>query len=59
MRREVAAGDLLRMGMLGQLMYSVYFWLHYIGLEQTSASVASILVVGLVPLATAALSLGR
>jgi drug/metabolite transporter (DMT)-like permease len=44
------------MGMLGQLMYSVYFWLQYTGLQQTSASVASILVVGLVPLATAALA---
>jgi drug/metabolite transporter (DMT)-like permease len=55
-RREVAAGDLLRMGMLGQLMYSIYFWLQYTGLQQTSASVASILVVGLVPLATAALA---
>ncbi|HEY7019947.1 MAG TPA: EamA family transporter [Ktedonobacterales bacterium] len=55
-RRQVSPGDLLRLAGLGLLAYTVYFWLQYTGVQQTSASVASILVVGLIPLATALLS---
>jgi drug/metabolite transporter (DMT)-like permease len=52
-QRGLSWGDLLRMAALGQVTYTVYFWLQYTGVQQTSASVASILVVGLIPLATA------
>ncbi|HEX9413969.1 MAG TPA: EamA family transporter, partial [Ktedonobacterales bacterium] len=41
---------------LGLFAYTIYFWLQYTGVQQTSAGVASILVVGLIPLATALLS---
>lgn len=60
-RRQVSRGDLLRMVLLGQLTYSVYFWLQYTGVQQTSAGVASILVIGLMPLTTAVIArmLGR
>lgn len=53
LRREISGRDLLRLAALGQIAYSIYFWLQYTGVQQTSASVASILVVGLIPLATA------
>ncbi len=52
-RREVSGRDLLRMAALGQVAYSIYFWLQYTGVQQTNAGIASILVVGLIPLATA------
>lgn len=55
-RRRVTGGDLLRMALLGQLAYSTYFVLQYIGVQHTNASIASILVVGLIPLATALVS---
>jgi drug/metabolite transporter (DMT)-like permease len=60
-RREVAGRDLLRMAALGQVSYSIYFWLQYTGVQQTNAGIASILVVGLIPLATAfmAYALGK
>jgi len=56
LRRQLARGDLLRLFVLGQLAYALYFWLQYTGVQQTNASIASILVVGLIPLATAALA---
>jgi drug/metabolite transporter (DMT)-like permease len=55
-RRQVSGRDILRMAALGQIAYSIYFWLQYTGVQQTNASIASILVVGLIPLATAVLS---
>ena len=38
---------------MGQITYTLYFWLQYTGVQQTNASIASILVVGLIPVATA------
>jgi drug/metabolite transporter (DMT)-like permease len=55
-QRRVSGGDLLRLMVLGLFAYTIYFWLQYTGVQQTSAGVASILVVGLIPLATALLS---
>jgi drug/metabolite transporter (DMT)-like permease len=55
-QRQVSRFDLLRLAGLGLLAYTIYFWLQYTGVQQTSAGVASILVVGLIPLATALLS---
>ncbi len=52
-RRQVSRGDLLRMAALGQITYTLYFWLQYTGVRQTSAGISSILVVGLIPAATA------
>lgn len=51
-RHQISLGDLARMLGLGQITYSLYFWLQYTGVQHTSASVASILVVGLIPLVT-------
>ena len=60
-QHRVSGGDLLRMAALGQITYSTYFWLQYTGVELTNAGIASILVVGLIPLATAVFAhlLGR
>jgi drug/metabolite transporter (DMT)-like permease len=60
-QHHVSGGDLLRMAALGQITYSIYFWLQYTGVELTNAGTASILVVGLIPLATAVFAhlLGR
>jgi drug/metabolite transporter (DMT)-like permease len=55
-QRRVSGGDLLRLVVLGLFAYTLYFWLQYTGVQQTSAGVASILVVGLIPLATALLT---
>lgn len=52
-RRALSWGDLLRMAVLGQITYTIYFWLQYTGVQQTNASIASILVVGLIPVVTA------
>ncbi len=54
-RRQLTGRDLLLMALLGQLAFSTYFWMQYIGVQQTSASIASILVVGLIPTFTALL----
>lgn len=54
--RQITPSDLIRMALLGQIAYSVYFWLQYTGVQQTNAGIASILVVGLIPLATAVAS---
>lgn len=53
LRREVSRGDLVRMAVLGQITYSTYFWLQYTGVQLTNAGISSILVIGLMPLATA------
>ncbi len=39
--------------LLGQLGISIYFWLQYTGVQLTNAGIAAILVVGLIPTATA------
>lgn len=56
LRRELSGRDLLRLAILGQITYSLYFWLQYTGVQQTNASIASVLVVGLIPVVTAFLS---
>jgi drug/metabolite transporter (DMT)-like permease len=53
LHRQIASRDLLRMALLGQLTFSLYFWLQYTGVQQTNASISSILVVGLIPVVTA------
>jgi drug/metabolite transporter (DMT)-like permease len=45
----------LALALVGQLGISAYFWLQYTGVRLTSAGVAALLVVGLIPAATAAL----
>src|SRR5579859_5541940 len=54
-RRQLTLRDFLLMLLLGQLAFSLYFWMQYTGIQQTSASIASILVVGLIPTFTALL----
>ena len=44
--------DLPAFFLIGQLGFSIYFWLQYTGVSLTNAGVASVLVVGLIPLAT-------
>ncbi len=56
--RAIAAGQLrfghvLKMAALGLMGYTFYFWLQYTGVADTNAAIASILVVGLIPLMTA------
>lgn len=55
-RRSLSGRDLLRLAFLGQLAFSVYFWLQYTGVRNTNAGLASILAVGLLPAATAMLA---
>lgn len=55
-RRQVSWRELLLMFLLGQLAFSLYFWMQYTGVQQTSASISSILVVGLIPTFTALLA---
>ena len=50
---EITGRHLVLMALLGQLTFSLYYWLQYTGIEQTNASVASILGVGLIPIFTA------
>jgi len=54
-RRELGFRDVLKLALLGQLAFPLYFWLQYTGIQKTNASIASILVVGLIPLASASL----
>jgi drug/metabolite transporter (DMT)-like permease len=54
--RRLTLIGLLKLGALGQLTFTVYFWLQYTGVQLTNASVAAILVVGLIPAATATLA---
>ena len=56
LRRQLSRGDVLRLAVLGQITYSTYFWLQYTGVQLTNAGIASILVIGLMPLATALLA---
>ena len=53
--RQLSMRDVLLLLLLGQLAFSLYFWMQYTGVQQTSASIASILVVGLIPTFTALL----
>ncbi len=55
-RGAISGRDLLKMAFLGQLAFSTYFWLQYVGVQKTNAGVAAILVVGLFPSATALLA---
>ncbi|HZO71127.1 MAG TPA: EamA family transporter [Ktedonobacteraceae bacterium] len=55
-RRQISARNLLRIVFLGQISFSLYFWLQYTGVQQTNASISSILVVGLIPVVTAFLA---
>jgi drug/metabolite transporter (DMT)-like permease len=55
-RRQLTLRDLLLIFLLGQLAFSLYFWMQYTGVQQTSASIASILVIGLIPTLTALLA---
>ena len=50
--RPITGRDLLLFLVLGQLSISIYFWLQYTGVRLTNAGTASVLVVGLIPLAT-------
>ena len=52
---QITRRDLLHMVVL-QLTFSLYFWLQYTGVQQTNASISSILVVGLIPVVTALLA---
>jgi len=54
-KRQLTRRDLLLMVLLGQMAFSLYFWMQYTGVQQTSASLASILVIGLIPICTALL----
>ncbi len=55
-RRRVSIRQLAQMFFLGQIAFSLYFWLQYTGVQKTNASISSILVVGLIPVVTAFLS---
>jgi drug/metabolite transporter (DMT)-like permease len=55
-RRHLSLRHLVQMAFLGQIAFSLYFWLQYTGVQQTNASISSILVVGLIPVVTAFLS---
>lgn len=56
MRRQLSLRHLVQMAILGQITFSLYFWLQYTGVQKTNASISSILVVGLIPVVTAFLS---
>jgi drug/metabolite transporter (DMT)-like permease len=53
---QLTLRDLWLMFLLGQLAFSLYFWMQYTGVQQTNASIASILVIGLIPTFTALLA---
>lgn len=50
--RRITRRDVVLFLLLGQLSISLYFWLQYTGVRLTNAGIASVLVVGLIPLAT-------
>lgn len=50
--RSLTLAGLPSLFLLGQLGFSIYFWLQYTGVQLTNAGIASVLVVGLIPLAT-------
>ncbi len=58
-RARLSRGDLLILIGLGQLGIAAYFWLQYTGVRLTNAGIASILVVGLIPVATALVARAR
>lgn|SRR2546427_6305719 len=55
-QRQVSPHQLLLMALLGQLAFSLYYWLQYFGIQQTDASIAAILGVGLIPMFTTLLA---
>jgi len=55
-RRQISFRQIAQMACLGQVAFSLYFWLQYTGVQKTNASISSILVVGLIPVVTAFLS---
>ncbi len=55
-RGGFAMRDLPAMFVLGQLGFSIYFWLQYTGVQLTSAGISAILVVGLIPSATSVIA---
>lgn len=52
-RARLARRDVIRMTILGQLSVSTYFWLQYVGIQKTNASIGALVVVGLIPSMTA------
>ncbi len=54
--RQISGHALVLMALLGQLTFTLYYWLQYIGIAQTNASIAAILGVGLIPLFTTMLA---
>ncbi len=54
--RRVSGRDVLMMALLGQLTFSLYYWLQYRGIQETNAGVSAILGVGLIPLFTTLLA---
>ena len=56
LHHRVSRRELLLMSLLGLYTYSLYFWLQYIGIQETNASIASILGVGLIPIFTTLLA---
>ena len=52
LKRQIALHLLFLLGILGQLTFTLYYFLQYIGIEETSASIAAILGDGLIPLFT-------
>jgi drug/metabolite transporter (DMT)-like permease len=54
--RQISVHTIFLMAILGLLTFTLYYWLQYIGIAQTSASIASILGVGLIPLFTTLLA---
>ncbi|QBD76363.1 hypothetical protein EPA93_10220 [Ktedonosporobacter rubrisoli] len=55
-QRHVTLRALLVMALLGQLAFSLYYWLQYIGIQETDASISAVLGIGLIPIFTALLA---
>lgn len=53
---EISGRNLFLMALLGQLTFTLYYWLQYIGIQETSAGISAILGVGLIPLFTTLLA---
>jgi drug/metabolite transporter (DMT)-like permease len=54
--QRLRLADLPTFALLGQLGIALYFWLQYTGVRLTNASIAAVIVVGLIPLATMVVS---
>ena len=52
LKRHISLRLLLLLSLLGQLTFTLYYFLQYIGIEKTSAGIAAILGVVLIPLFT-------